>query len=250
MNKHRLLLVEDDLELAELTADFFRRYEFECDVEHNGARAIPRILSEQPDLLILDLMLPDMDGMEICRQVKGAYQGKLIMLTARTDTIDQVVGLELGADDYIPKPVEPRLLLAKARAVLRRDPSPQTEGDKPERAPVNTASGLNHPNSSSEVSTTLQINHQRREVYKCGQRLELTTPEYDLLTLLEENTGNIVSRDDIFQSLRGMEYDGQNRQVDILISHLRAKLEDDPTDPKLIKTVRSKGYLYLGNANG
>ncbi len=232
MHRYSLLLVEDDQELADLTAAFFDKYEFDCHIENSGTRAIEHAIAQQPDLMILDLMLPDMDGMEVCRKVAGKFQGKLIMLTARTDTYDQVVGLELGADDYITKPVEPRLLLAKARAVLRRE-SVQ-ESNHPQSAPA----------ASVPQAHPLSIDKQRREVSKSGALIALTNPEYDLLVLLHNASGRIVSRDEIFQSLRGVEYDGQNRQVDILISHLRAKLEDDPTTPTLIKTIRNKGYLF------
>lgn len=231
MKKYQLLIVEDDKDLAQLTCDFLQQFEFDCNIEHNGLAAVQRIIDTQPDLVLLDLMLPDLDGLQICQQIKGQYHGKIMMLTARTDTIDQVLGLEIGADDYIAKPVEPRLLLAKARAVLRREVHVSEPATK---------------NQEVLVFGDVELHKHRREVYKQGNMVEMSNPEYDLFELLAEHQGEIISRDQIFKHLRGVEYDGQSRQVDIHISYLRAKLEDDPGNPTLIKTVRSKGYLFMG----
>lgn len=232
MKKHSIVLVEDEKDLADLTARFLEKYEFECCVEYEGLKAIDRILRDQPELVILDLMLPDLDGMEVCKRISAQYRGKIVMLTARTDVIDQVVGLELGADDYIPKPVEPRLLLARIRAVLRRD-------EKTPPAPVAEES----PSSSDY---RVRCDTGARRVTKNDIEVELSNPEFDVFSLLYERRGEVISRDQLFQQLRGIEYDGQNRQVDILVSHLRSKLEADPNNPQLIKTVRGKGYLYTG----
>lgn len=228
MNEFRILIVEDDEGLAELTKDFFEQFEFTCEIEGNGLKALTRAQAEHYDVILLDVMLPDLDGLQICKQIRDKVSSKIIMLTARTDTIDQVLGLEMGADDYVPKPVEPRLLLAKVRAVLRRD-----------------------NNSTTQSSDALQfgdfcLNTQKRALSKNGQPIELTTHEYELLLLLVQNIGNVISREDIFRHLRGVEYDGQNRQADILISNLRAKLEPEQDSPTMIKTVRSKGYLFVG----
>lgn len=228
MKKFNVLIVEDDQELAELTSDFLKQFEFDCSIENNGEKAIKRILSEEPDLVLLDVMLPDVDGLQICREVQGNISSKIIMLTARTDTIDQVLGLELGADDYVPKPVEPRLLLARIRAVLRREPK-QVRAKKDEC-----------------TFADFSLNRHKRELRQQGQLLDLNTPEYDLLCLLLDNSGEVVTREQIFKQLRGIEYDGQSRQVDILISNLRAKLEANQDCPTLIKTVRSKGYVFIG----
>lgn len=230
MNKYNLVIVEDDDELADLTKEFFQQFEFNCTVESNGKDAIDRILRQQPDVVLLDLMLPDMDGMQVFQQIKGQYQGKVAMLTARGDTIDQVLGLEVGADDYISKPVEPRLLLAKIRALLRREDNVQT-----------TPETLNNI-----IKGEITIDTHKREVSHKQQAIELSTFEYELLLLLVENSGQVVTRDTIYEALWGHEYDGQNRQVDIYISSLRGKLEVDSSQPTLIKTVRSKGYIYVG----
>lgn len=230
MNKYQLFIVEDDAELAALTKDFFEQFEFTCHVEEQGQTAIAKILEQQPDVVLLDLMLPDMDGIQVFQQIKPHYHGKVAMLTARGDTIDQVLGLEIGADDYISKPVEPRLLLAKVRALLRRE-----EGQTPQQ------------DSTTKVSQgELKIDTHKREVIHQGQVIELSTFEYELLLLLVKNSGNVVSRDAIYEALWGQNYDGQNRQVDIYISSIRSKLEADSSQPTLIKTVRSKGYVFVG----
>lgn len=230
MNKYNLVIVEDDDELATLTKEFFEQFEFSCRVESKGKNAIDTILQQQPDVVLLDLMLPDIDGIQVFQQIKGQYQGKVAMLTARGDTIDQVLGLEIGADDYISKPVEPRLLLAKVRALLRREDNHQPAVE----------------NSNNIVQGEVVIDTHKREVRHKGQDIELSTFEYELLLLLVENNGEVVTRDTIYEALWGHEYDGQNRQVDIYISSLRGKLEVDSSQPTLIKTVRSKGYIYVG----
>lgn len=228
MEKYNLIIVEDDAELASLTQSFFQQFEFNCTVISEGQTAVQQIIAEQPDLVLLDLMLPDIDGMQVFQQIKPAYTGKVAMLTARGDTIDQVLGLEFGADDYVSKPIEPRLLLAKCRALLRREVN----------AEVTKEQGI----SFNDIT----INKHKREVKKRDRVLEFAAPEYDLLLLLVEHSGEVITRDTIFKTLWGIDYDGQNRQVDIYISSIRSKLESDPNQPSIIKTVRSKGYLFTG----
>ena len=223
-----MLIVEDDSELAKLVASFFEQFEFECKIESDGEVAIQKIEKMKPDLLLLDVMLPSIDGLSICRKIKSNFKGKIIILTARTDTIDQVLGLELGADDYVSKPVEPRLLLARARAVLRRQPL------------------YSEPKRDVITFNDIQLNKHRREVFKNGRLIDMSTPEYELLSLLIENQGKVIDRDTIFMALRGVEYDGQSRQVDIYISNLRAKLDDGAPNTCVIKTIRSKGYMMVG----
>ena len=228
MKKFSVLIVEDEKDLAELTREFLNQFEFNCTVESSGEKAIASIMTDQPDIVLLDLMLPDIDGMDVCKAVKDKVSSKIVMLTARSETIDQVLGLEIGADDYISKPVEPRLLLAKLRAIARREPA------------------------SSQASQTtftfgdVELNRYKREVLRGGNLVALSTPEYELLNYLVDNAGFVVNREKIFQTLWGIEYDGQNRQVDIHISSLRSKLEANPENPLLIKTVRAKGYVFTG----
>lgn len=232
MIKHHIVLVEDDEELATLTSDFFNNFEFECTIVSHGREAIKTILELQPDVVLLDLMLPDIDGIQVFQTIKEQFFGKVVMLTARGETTHQVMGLEIGADDYISKPIEPRLLLAKVRALLRRE-------EKTVEAPTPA-------NKDELVIGDFTINTHKREVKYNNAILELTTLEYELLVLLIKNNGEIVTRDTIYESLWGHDYDGQNRQVDIYISYIRSKIEQNGGEPSLIKTVRSKGYIFVG----
>lgn len=229
MNGLRILLIEDDAELAELTLEYLRGFDHEVTHEADGNHAIERILSEQPDLVLLDIMLPGKSGIDICREVREHYTNPIIMLTARTDQIDQIIGLEIGADDYICKPVEPRLLVARINAISRRIQRQTTE----------TA-----PQHLIKVQD-LQIDSSARVVTRNGDALTLSTQEYDLLHLLAANAGQVLSREYIFHEVRGLEYDGMSRFVDITISRLRHKIGDDPHHPNRIKTVRNRGYLLV-----
>lgn len=232
----RILIVEDDLRLAELTRDYLQGNGLDVAIEGDGARAVQRILAEQPDLVVLDLMLPGEDGLSICRKLRPAYTGAILMLTARTDDLDQVLGLELGADDYVCKPVRPRVLLARIRALLRRS---EQQG---------ASLGVSGEPQRRLQFGALQIDQGMREAWLAGQSIELTSAEFDLLWLLAANAGRILSREEIFNALRGIEYDGQDRSIDVRISRIRPKIGDDPMHPRLIKTVRSKGYLFVAEA--
>ena len=224
----RILIVEDDERLANLTQEYLIRNGLEVGIETDGLRAIKRIISEQPDLVLLDVMLPGTDGLTVCREIRPHYQKPILMLTARTDDMDQVLGLEMGADDYVAKPVQPRVLLARIRALLRRSEKIVDE---------DTPSRLEFDN--------LIIDNGGRSVTLNDEPVEFTSAEYDLLWLLASNPGRILSREDIFERLRGIEYDGQDRSIDVRISRIRPKIGDDPENPKRIKTVRSKGYLFV-----
>ena len=231
--ENTILLVEDDHDLAELTTEYLESFGYVVEVEENGSVAIDRIKSENPCLVILDVMLPGADGMEVCRSVRPHYHNPIIMLTARTDQIDQILGLEIGADDYICKPVEPRLLAAKVKAHMRRE----------DRA--DSSSQVSQSGATKLVFDDLEIDNGARKATLNGEDIDLSTPEYDLLWLLASCAGQVLSRDEIFNNLRGIEYDGQNRAVDIHISHIRAKVGDDPSKPTRIKTVRGKGYIFV-----
>ncbi|MDD2161758.1 response regulator [Pseudomonas sp. MIL19] len=228
-----ILIVEDDQRLAELTREYLEGNGLNVAIEMDGAKAAARILQEQPDLVILDLMLPGEDGLSICRKVRGQYEGPILMLTARTDDMDQVLGLEMGADDYVYKPVRPRVLLARIRALLRRHESSEVQVPS-ERRRLQFG--------------PLVIDSAMREAWLGEQGIELTSAEFDLLWLLTSNAGRILSREEIFNALRGIEYDGQDRSIDVRISRIRPKIGDDPMHPRLIKTVRSKGYLFVAEA--
>src|SRR5476651_2457667 len=228
----QILIVEDDERLAELTRDYLESNGLRVAVESDGALAAARIIAEQPDLVILDLMLPGEDGLSICRSVRERYDGVILMLTARTDDLDQIQGLDLGADDYVCKPVRPRLLLARIRALLRRGEPLQGAEEKVRRLQFGP----------------LLIDNALREAWLSGAGIELTSAEFDLLWLLVANAGRILSREEIFIALRGIGYDGQDRSIDVRISRIRPKIGDDPIHPRLIKTVRSKGYLFVPEA--
>jgi two-component system, OmpR family, response regulator RstA len=220
-----LFLVEDDLELAELVQERLQNEGFQVAHEANGKTACDRIVAAQPDLVLLDVMLPGMDGFAVCRQIRPAYTGPILFLTARDEDLDQVLGLELGADDYVTKPVKPRVLVARIRALLRRTQAPAA--DSPRRASLGE----------------LAVDAGRREVHLKGTRVELTTVEFDLLWFLVEHAGRVVSRQDIYQALYNYDYDGLDRGVDVYISRIRQKLGDDPNASHYIKTVRGVGYL-------
>ncbi len=224
-----VLLVEDDLRLAALTREYLQQQGMVVAVEHRGDRACEHILSERPDLVVLDLMLPGLDGLEVCRAVRPQYGGPILMLTARDEDIDQVVGLEVGADDYVTKPVQPRLLLARIRALLRRMPR-QSRAES----------------GREEIRFgRFRISAALRDAWLGDEALALTTNEFELLWLLASHAGEVLSRDTILDRLRGIGYDGLDRSVDIRVSRLRRKLRDDRQRPFRIKTIRGKGYLFV-----
>ena len=226
----RILLVEDDERLADLTAEYLRKNDYTVDIEGHGDTAEKRILDTRPDLVVLDVMLPGQDGFAVCRAVRPEYEGIILMLTARDEDIDQILGLELGADDYITKPVPPRLLLARIKALLRR--ATPAAGDDSQEA------------SESIIFGNFRISQQTRSASLAGEAIDLTTAEFDLLWLLAHHAGSILSRDDLLLQLRGIGFDGLDRSIDARISRLRRKLNDDPENPTRIKTVRGKGYLF------
>ncbi|USH04739.1 winged helix-turn-helix domain-containing protein [Grimontia kaedaensis] len=222
---YSIVLVEDDLELAELIRDYLQSFEFNIEIVNDGLTAVSTILSTQPDLVVLDVMLPGQSGMDVCRAIRQNYNGMILMQTALDDDIDQMMGLELGADDYIVKKVKPRLLLSRIRALLRRQERTSSENDQ-----------------DVLQLGQLKINLQHRTVTLNQASIKLTTSEFELLHLLASNVGQVVSRDDIAQQIRGFEYDGLDRSIDRRISRLRRSLQDNPIEPELIKTIRGVGY--------
>lgn len=232
----KILLVEDDTRLSALIQEYLQKQAMVVSIEHRGDLACKRIIAESPDLVVLDLMLPGMDGLEVCKTVRPQYAGPIMMLTARDEDIDQVVGLEIGADDYVTKPVQPRVLLARIRALMRRFSS-------------NGATQLVQQSEKSEYSYgCFTISATAREAWLHDEVLDLTTNDFDLLWLLASNPGEIFTRNNILESLRGIDYDGIDRSVDIRVSRLRKKLGDDTSHPLRIKTIRGKGYLFVKEA--
>jgi len=232
--KERIVIVEDDAKLAALIGEFLQSQGLQIDLIDDGARAVERILAHPPSLVVLDLMLPGEDGLSVCRRLREAgFARPILMLTARSDDQDHIQGLETGADDFVNKPVRPQVLLARIRALLRR-----TEAETPEQPRTRLTFGA------------LVIDNARREAWLDGELIDLTGAEFDLLWLLASNAGRILSREETFVALRGIEYDGQDRSIDVRISRIRPKIGDDPDMPRLIKTVRSKGYLFVAPEPG
>lgn len=224
--ERRILLVEDDRELASMVADFLTPHGFIVAIEGRGDRAVERIRAELHDAIILDVNLPGLDGFSVCRTVRAGFTGPILILTACGDEVDEIVGLEVGADDYLAKPVRPRVLLARLRAQLRKAAAPNKElaGNR-------------------IVIDALLVDASRRTVELNDEEIKLTSAEFDLLWLLAENVGQVVSRSAIYQRIHGVEYDGLDRSIDLRVSRLRKKLGDDPINPQRIKAVRSIGYL-------
>jgi two-component system, OmpR family, response regulator len=225
---HRILLIDDDSQLGGPLAAYFARFDLTLEQALRPSEGLQRLQQGGFDAAILDVMLPEMDGFALCRTIRKSEGAMgdipLIMLTARGDVMDRVVGLELGADDYVPKPFEPRELVARVQTVLRRRPS------------ASAAAVVSDPNALAFEG--LQLNASTRTVLRLGEALELTSTEFDLLLLLARAPGKVFSRDDILNQLRGHEVDLYTRAVDILVSRLRKKLE--PLD--CIKTLRNAGY--------
>lgn len=228
-HKH-ILLVEDDRRLAQLVKEFLVAQDFRVDIEEQGNRVLRQVQVLNPSLVILDLMLPGKDGLSLCKELRPIYKGPILMLTARDADADQVLGLEYGADDYVIKPAEPRVLLARIRALLRR-----------------------YYQRSDEPQTELRfgqlyIQPALRQVSFAGNSVHLSSHEFDLLLSLAGSAGTILSRDYLFQKIYNREYDGLDRTVDVRISQLRKKLLDDANNPQRIKTIWGKGYVFIADA--
>lgn len=227
MSQGRILLVEDDARLCELTARYLEGAGFVVDTEADGLKASIRIPKEQPDAVVLDLGLPGLDGLEVCRRVRGEYAGPILMLTARDDELDQVLGLELGADAYVVKPTSPRVLTARLKALLRRARGDWEEGERLTVGP-------------------LLLDRERFEALLDGEPLVLSSGEFETLWLLASHQGRVLERDQLLAGLHGQGFEQTSRSVDMMVSRLRARLGDDPKNPRWIRTVRSQGYLFSG----
>ncbi len=227
---HSILLVEDDLRLAELVSRYLESQGFRMTIVSRGDEVVERVQRDNPDLVILDLGLPGEDGFTICRRLRPGFTNPILILTARDNDIDHVLGLELGADDYVIKPVEPRVLLARIGALLRRSRPPAA----PQSRPLSFGK--------------LTINVVSRTVKWDGKPVSLSRNEFDLLVHLASHPGEIQSREMLFKSLYNRDYDGLDRMLDIRVSRLRRKLDDDAENPQRIKTIWGKGYLFVPDA--
>jgi two-component system phosphate regulon response regulator OmpR len=221
----RILLVEDDPRLAEMLLEYLGQAGFGVTVAHFGATALERLNEVDYDAVVLDLMLPDMDGLEVCRRLRARCDTPVLMLTARGDAIDRIVGLELGADDYLPKPFEPRELLARLRAIVRR----RVRGAAGEKA-------LHFGR--------LELDTAARAVRLDGKACELTGYQFDLLVALARNAGRVMSRETLMDLLKGECFESFDRSIDVHVSRIRACIEDNPKKPRRVITVRTAGYVF------
>jgi len=231
---HRVVFVEDDPELSELISDFLSRHEMDVVVEARGDTAMATILREDPDLVLLDIMLPGKDGLSICRELRPQFKGAIVMLTSLDSDMNQILGLELGANDYILKTTPPSVLVARLRAQLRNNSN---------NTPAQVAE-LSSNQPQKRIFGQLTVDPVNRDVLLCGEQVILSTSDFDLLWLLASHAGEIMKREILLKSLRGVSYDGLDRSIDVAISRLRKKLGDNPNEPFRIKTVRNKGYLF------
>lgn len=238
-----ILLVDDDSNLNQLVEEFLNKNGFYVIVETKGEHAAELISRIQPQLVILDIILPGLDGLSICRSVRTTFSGPIMIVTSLSDDIDQVAGLETGADAYLTKPVKPKVLLAHIRALLRRSANrlKNTEVKFPPQSLLQTPASDNDTDLL-EVGR-LNISASQRTVRFDHKPLELTSGEFDLLWLLATHAGEIVNRDLLLQQVRGLEYDGLDRTIDQHISKIRKKLKDDAKSPEIIKSVRGVGYI-------
>jgi two-component system phosphate regulon response regulator OmpR len=225
----KILIIDDDEKLNRLLTDYLSKMGFTVLTSTLPSAGLEKLEEETPDLVILDVMLPEMDGFEVCRTIRQSSSVPVVMLTARGEVMDRVVGLEIGADDYLPKPFEPRELVARIHAILRR---------------IQTIS-----KSGIKTIGALFIDYHKYEVRVDDRLVHLTLNEFECLILLVKNKGKVLNRDQIIEELRGIEWDAFNRSVDITMSRLRQKLGDDPKNPRFIKTIWGTGYLFIGGEN-
>lgn len=224
--KKRVLLIEDDTKLTTLLSEFLSGHDFAVTVANHPRQGLRLVTQESWDLLVLDVMLPEINGFDLCRQIRERHSVPIILLTARGEVNDRVSGLDAGADDYMPKPFEPKELLARINAVLRRSNK--------------------NENVQKLVSGDLEMDLISRTVHLAKQPIELTTSEFDVLALLARNPQRVYNRDQIMDALRGTSWEAFNRSIDVLISRLRQKLKDDAKRPAFIKTIWGSGYSFVG----
>ena len=232
----QLLMIEDDARLAQMVGEYLGQSGLQVTHRADGKSGLAQLQGPDagplPDLVILDLMLPDMDGLEVCRRIRSlqghAAQVPVLMLTAKGDPMDRIIGLELGADDYLPKPIEPRELLARIRAILRR----RTDGGNAAAATQVLRFGM------------LEIDRDARTVTVAGLAADLTSCQFDLLVALAERAGRVLTRDQIMEAVRGRELEAFDRSIDVHMGRIRAAIEQDAKNPRRILTVRGVGYVF------
>lgn len=228
----RILVVDDEPAIVELITYNLKRAGLEVLSAHNGEEGLALSRTENVDLVILDLMLPGMDGLEVCKELRKTSGVPILMLTARGEEIDRVIGFEIGADDYVTKPFSPRELVGRVKAILRRSRK------EPEPEPGHGSENL--------VFGPLSVNFATYEVRRDGKRIDLTPTEFQILKLLCQHPGRVFTRDEVVDRVMGTDFYGDVRTVDVHIRHLRAKIEENPSEPRLIETVRGAGYKFVG----
>jgi two-component system phosphate regulon response regulator OmpR len=219
-----ILLVEDDPRLAEMLVEYLGQAGFRVTVASRGVSALERLAETDYDAVVLDLMLPDMDGLDVCRRLRANDDTPVLMLTARGDAVDRIVGLELGADDYLPKPFEPRELVARLRAIVRRR--------------------MRGPGEKALHFGRLELDTAAREVRLDGRACDLTAYQFDLLVALAKNAGRVLSREVLMDLVKGESFESFDRSIDVHVSRIRAAIEDNPKRPRRIITVRAAGYVF------
>ena len=224
----RILIIDDDERLCGMLQQYLGNAGYQVESQHTARDGVSALKHKEFDLLVLDLMLPDGDGLDICRDIRAFSQIPILMLTARGDTMDRILGLEMGADDYLPKPFEPRELLARLKAILRR--------------------GQNNNNEKLHFGR-LEIDRDSRIVLVDGNTREMTSYQFDLLVAMAERPGRVMSREQLLDAVKGEPLEAFDRSIDVHISRIRAAIEDDPKQPSRIVTLRGAGYVFARNQN-
>lgn len=232
--RKRILIIDDDANHAQTLAEYLARSDFHVDIESDSQLALSRIKEEAPNIVLIEVDLKGESGLTICKLSRKYFKGGIILMSQNSDELDQVLGLDMGADDYIHRTASHRLILARCQTLIRR--IDRVEEEK------------NQTNSEDRLQFgQLVVDNAMREAWLNNETIELTSAEFDLLWLLASHAGEVLTREEIFSKLRGIEYDGQDRSVDVRVSRIRPKVGDDPIHPRRIKTVRSKGYLFVSD---
>ncbi|MBC8196715.1 MAG: response regulator transcription factor [Candidatus Marinimicrobia bacterium] len=227
--KHqKIIIIDDDVDLAQLLEEFLTAFNFKVELFHSPKKGIEFLKNSEADLIVLDIMMPEMDGFQTLRKIREFSAIPVVMLTARGEVTDRIVGLELGADDYMPKPFEPRELLARIQSILRRSQSPSQLLDV------------------IEFEEGLSLNKLKQEVSISGEPIHLSTTEYEVLLLFVEHPGEVLDREFLVENIRGIKWQSYDRSVDVLVSRLRSKIGENPSENTYIKTIHGTGYKFIG----